>query len=159
MSASSQKRDGAKPAPSRARRILRRLFRCARTTLLIVALLVVVAGFFLNKVGLPEFVKKRVVAQLRAKGWEVEFSRLRLRWYRGLVAEDLQMRRANNQPGPLLFLESAECRFNRDAYRHLKLEVTTVLLSGGRVAVPFARTNQPQTWLQLDDAGDRKSVV
>ena len=78
---------------------MRRLFRCARTTLLILALLVVVAGFFLNKVGLPEFVKQRVVAQLRAKGWEVEFSRLRLRWYRGLVAEDLQMWRADRQPG------------------------------------------------------------
>ena len=95
-----------KPAPSRGKRLGRGLFRCARTTLVVVLLLAAALGLFLNKVGLPEFVKERVIAQARAKGLEVQFSRLRLRWYRGIVAENLHVQGTNSMAGPQLFVHA-----------------------------------------------------
>ena len=62
------------------KRIARGLWRCSRTAVVILVLSGAVLGLFLNKVGLPEFVKARVIAQARAKGLEVQFSRLRLRF-------------------------------------------------------------------------------
>ncbi|HEY3148681.1 MAG TPA: hypothetical protein VGJ75_20135, partial [Dongiaceae bacterium] len=121
-----------KPTPSRRARILRRLFRWGRITVLLLVLATLMAGLFLNKVGLPEFLKRRLVAQMRARGWEVEFSRMRLRWYRGIVAEDLQLRRTNSMVGPHLFIDVAEFRLNREALRDFDLHADAVTVHGAR---------------------------
>jgi len=123
---------GTAQAPRRrAGKIFWRIFRGVRVTGLSVALFVVVTGFFLNKIGLPEFVKRRVVEQLRQKGWEVQFSRLRLRWYRGIVAEHLQLQRTNQLYGPHLFVEEAQCRLKHKAFEHLDLHADSLTLRAG----------------------------
>ena len=113
-------------------------------------LLVVVAGFYLNKAGLPEFVKKRIVAQLHAKGWDVEFSRLRLRWYRGIVAEDLHLRRTNAFNSPHIFVAEAECHLNHTAFKRLEWEIDAVGLKGGRILWMLSDTNQSHASFQMD---------
>ena len=71
----------------RSWRIARRLFRWCRITVLLVLLGVVISGIYLNQVGIPDFIKQPLLAKLRARGVELQFTRLRLRWYRGIVAE------------------------------------------------------------------------
>src|SRR5258708_2948211 len=95
------------PARSRAKRLIWALFRFVRMALVVLLLFALVLGLFLNKVGLPEFVKNRVIAQARASGLAVEFSRLRLLWYRGVVAENLHVQSTNEMAGPQLFVEEA----------------------------------------------------
>jgi hypothetical protein len=57
-----------KPARRRGWRIFFSVFKWCRVALLLAVLSLVVLGLFLNRVGLPEWVKQRIVAQMRALG-------------------------------------------------------------------------------------------
>jgi hypothetical protein len=151
VSATEAKEAGPQPRPSRARLLLRASFRCLRVTVLLLLLIVIVLGLFLNKVGLPDAVKARVTAELRARGWVAEFSRLRLRWYRGLVVEDLQLRQAKAGVGPHLFIEMVECPIHYRALRNFNLEVKGVKLRGGRMIWPLQATNAARQTVILNN--------
>src|ERR1043166_9600939 len=139
--------------PSRSGRILRRLFRwiCRVLVLLILALLV--TAVYLEKAGVPEFVKRRLIDEIRARGWEVEFSRLRFHWYRGVVAENVILKRFGQRPGPLIFVDEAACQFDRRQFHHLEFHPLAVTLRGGRIVWQLRETNQPTATVQLDHVG------
>ena len=143
----------ADPVRPRRRRWPGRLLRWTRTITLLVILVVVISGLFLNKVGLPGFAKDRLVAGLRAKGWEVDFSRARLRWYRGIVVENLHLQRTNQFAGPQVFVDEAQCRLNHDAFKRLELKVDSVHLAGGRLVLPVQTSNQLRRPLIFEDVG------
>jgi hypothetical protein len=142
-----------KPGRRRGWRIFFTTFKWCRIAVLLLVLVVLVFGLFLNHVGLPEWLEQRVEGQFEATGWEVKFSRLRLRWYHGIVAEHLQLQRTNTHNGPHLFLENAEFRLNWKALQHLDLEADSVMLEGGRLLWPLPGTNQPQRTLVFDEIG------
>jgi hypothetical protein len=141
---------GTRHPPGRAWRVCRVAFRWFRIAVLLLVLCFIIAGLFLNHVGLPEQIKRRVVARLRAQGWDVEFSRLRLRWYRGIVAEAVHIQRVNSPKGPQLFVEEAEGSLNFRALGHMKLDVTALVLRDGRLILPFNDTNPPRQTLCLN---------
>src|SRR6266702_3969492 len=94
----------------RFRQKFRRWFRWCRIILLFSVLLLVCALVYLNRVGLPEFLKARLVSELRARGVALNFTRLRLRWYHGLVAENISLGRADDTFGPHLSVGEADIR-------------------------------------------------
>jgi hypothetical protein len=57
----------------------------------LIALAGLLVGLWLNRVGVPDFVKARLVAALSQRGVTLEFSRMRLSLLRGLVADDVQI--------------------------------------------------------------------
>lgn len=147
--------DAPKPKPtkkprSRGWRILIACFKWTRVAILLALLGLVVLGLFLNRVGLPDWVHRRIVAQMEEKGWDMQFSRLRLRWYRGIVADQLQLSRTNTMTGPNLFVESAEFRLNARALRSFDLQANSVLLSGARLVWPLPGTNLPRQTFVLN---------
>src|SRR6266513_1700646 len=92
------------------RRKFRRCFRWCRITLLFSVLLLVGGLVYLNQVGLPEFLKVRLVSELRARGVNLNFTRLRLRWYHGLVAENVSLGRVDDPAGPHLSMGEADLK-------------------------------------------------
>jgi hypothetical protein len=138
---------------SRSRRIVKRLFRwsCRLLVLLVLALLVI--AVYLEKAGLPEFLKKRLVQQVQARGWELDFSAMRFHWYRGIVAENVVLRRADNTPGPIIFVDEAACQLRRENFRRFKFEPQSVNLRGGRIVWQLVETNQPTATIRLDHVG------
>ena len=136
-------------APSRLRRFGRLLWRCVRTGLVLLLLFVAAAAVYMNQFGLPEAAKRRVVAGLRAEGWEVEYSRMRLHGLRAILAENIYFQRANETGGPQLFVEEAEFVLNRAAIRNLDLELDALFLRGGRLLWPLQATNQTPRTLAL----------
>src|ERR1043165_1985248 len=140
----------APPAPGRFRRISRRLCRWFVIVVLLVILGLASLALFINRVGLPEFLKQRVVAQLKAKGWAVQFSQMRFTWQRVIMAQDVQLQRINHRGGPQLFLDTVECRLNRAALRKFEIEFDSVALQGGRLLWSWESTNKPVTALQLN---------
>jgi AsmA-like C-terminal region len=129
-----------------ARRFLRRL----RLAFFVLLFAVVLLGFYLNKAGLPDFVKEDVVARLRARGWDVEFSRLRLRWHRGVVAEDLHIQKRGEEEGPQCFIDEAQLRLDHAAFLKFQIQVDALVLHGGRFLWTFAVTNLPRQTVQLN---------
>lgn len=116
------------------RKIWRRLrlgFRYFRVSIWLFVLIVVASLIYLNQIGLPDFIKNPILAQMRARGLELDFSRLRLEWYRGIVAENINM--GSPEPnGPQFFIDMAEVRLNHRALIHFKVELDSLLIKQAR---------------------------
>src|SRR5262249_25318075 len=100
---------------SRFWRLCRIYFRRFRICMWLIVLFLLGAWSYLNQVGLPGFVKKPLLDKLHARGIDLQFSRLRLRWYRGIVADNVRFGRANESQGPQLSVTEAEVRLNHKA--------------------------------------------
>src|ERR1043166_1247410 len=90
----------------------KRCFCGFRIVILLLVLIVATSILYLNEVGLPSFVKKRVVAALEAEGVNLEFSRLRLSGFRHIVVDDMRLG-LTNATAPLDFTaRKAELNFD-----------------------------------------------
>jgi hypothetical protein len=135
---------------SRFWRICRIYFRRFRIAVWLVVLILIGTFVYLNQIGLPGFIKKPVLENLRAHGLDVRFSRLRLRWYRGLVAEDVRFERADEPFGPQFTVQEIQVRLNHDALAHLRFQVDSLLLNQGRLVWPIPETNAAPRQLAVE---------
>src|SRR5262245_22285691 len=91
-------------AESTTRQILwrkgRKVFRVCRITALLLLLVMVAAGLYLNRAGLPDFLKQPLLNELRSRGVDLRFYKLHLSWHRGFVAENVRFGRIDNTNGP-----------------------------------------------------------
>jgi hypothetical protein len=136
---------------SRFWRICRVYFRRFRIAVWLVVLVLVATFVYLNQVGLPGFVKKPLLENLRARGLDVSFSRLRLRWYRGLVAENLRFVRSDEPLSPQFTIQEAQVRLNHRAMTRLQLQVDSLILRHGRLVWPVPETNQAPRELAVEN--------
>ena len=65
--------------------------RWLRITVLFAVLALVCALVWLNRIGLPDFLKRRLVETLQTRGIELEFTRMRLHFVHGLVIENVRL--------------------------------------------------------------------
>lgn len=111
--------------------------------LLLLILIVVATGAYLNQIGLPGFLKRPLLQKLHARGVDLQFSRLRLRWYRGIVAENVRFGRVETgATNPQLSLDEVQVRFNHDALKQFKLSLDSLILNGGRLLWTLGESNQ-----------------
>jgi hypothetical protein len=136
---------------SRFWRICRIYFRRFRITVWLLVLVLVASLGYLNQVGLPGFVKKPLLENLRARGLDLQFSRLRLRWYRGLVADDVRFVRAEEPLSPQFTIQEVQVRLNHRALAHLQLQIDSLVLRRGRLSWPIAETNQAPRHLAVEN--------
>ena len=107
-----------------------------------VVFVIIAIGGYLNEVGLPDFVKRPLLNRLHARGVDIQFSRLRLRVYRGVVADDVRFYRAgDDNAGPQFSAREVELGLNRAALFKLHLNVDSLILHNGRLVWPPAQTN------------------
>jgi hypothetical protein len=119
----------------------RRLFRWFRIFALLLILLGLGALLYVNRIGLPSFVKTRVVAALEAEGLDLEFKRLRLSGYRHIVIDDMRLI-ATNANAPMNFsARQAELKFNRAALRSFDFKLDSLALQNGRLTIDLGQTN------------------
>ena len=137
--------------PSRFWRICRVYFRRFRIAVWLAILILVAAFTYLNQVGLPGFVKKPLIENLRSRGLDVSFSRLRLRWYRGLVAENVRFVRSDELLSPSFAIGEVQVRLNRPALVRLQLQVDSLVLRQGRLVWPVAETNKAPRELAVEN--------
>ena len=116
-------------------------FRWFRIATLLAVLALVCAFVWFNRVGLPEFLKRPLVEKLRARGVELEFTRLRLRFVRGLVAENVHLGHAATPGSPTLSLAEVQLRLDHRALLHRRLQINGLILREGKLVWPFTPTN------------------
>jgi hypothetical protein len=112
---------------------MRLLFRIVRTTVVVVVILLLTLAAYLNWWGLPEPLEQEVISQFRARGMDLSFSRVRFRWWHGIIAENISLRRANDSTGARLYATQARLYLNREALRQRKLEPEALVLREGRL--------------------------
>jgi hypothetical protein len=98
--------------------------------------------FYLNQVGLPGFVKKPLLQKLRAHGVDLQFSRLRIRWTEGIVAEDVRFGRPDSPSSPSMSLREVQVQVNARALASLRLQIDGLVLRQGKLVWPLAETNR-----------------
>jgi hypothetical protein len=116
-------------------------FRWFRIATLLAVLALVCAFVWFNRVGLPEFLKRPLVEKLHARGVELEFTRLRLRFVRGLVAENVRLGHAATPDSPTLSLAEVQLRLDHRALLHRRVQINGLVLRDGRLVWPVTATN------------------
>jgi len=123
-------------------------FRWCRISALLLVLAAVCAFVWLNRVGLPDFLKTRLVAALHSRGIELEFSRMRLRVTRGFVADNVRIGDARNPGSPALSLAEIELRLDfRTLLLHRQFQIDGLVLREGELVW----TVSPADVLTLDN--------
>jgi len=131
-------------------RTARIYFRRFRITVWVLVLILLGGLVYLNQIGLPDFAKKPLLEKLRARGLELQFSRLRLSWYHGVVADNVRFGRADEPLSPQLTLAEVRLRFNHAALARLQFQLDSLVLRRGRLVWPIAEANQPPRQLAVD---------
>ena len=141
--------------PSRFWRLCRIYFRRVRISVWLAILTFLGSWIYLNQVGLPGIIKKPLLEKLRAQGLDLQFSRLRLRWYEGIVADNVHFGQADEPFSP--HLSSAEVGLVLDfkALTRLRLQINSLALRKGRLIWPLSETNGQTRQLTLDDIQTR----
>ena len=121
-------------------------FRWCRISLWLVVLTALCAVVWVNKIGLPDFLKTRLVATLHERGINLEFSRMRLHFVRGIVAENVRIG-GTRATGPLLTLAEVQLQLDFHALLGRRVQVDGIFLRQGRLVWPLSLTNH----LQLDN--------
>ena len=128
--------------PSRPVSRRRRVFRFVRRLGLLLLLTVVVAAVYLNQIGLPGFLKDRLLASLRERGVQAEFKRLHWQWPQSVVAEGLLLRRTGDRPGPEFSSASAGVRFDWSGWFPPRGRVESMVIHNGAFSWVLTGTNQ-----------------
>ena len=122
-------------------------FRWFRITMLMLVLAAVCAFVWVNRIGLPDFLKTRLVQALHSRGMDLEFSRMRLRVMRGIVAENVRIGDARIAGSPSLSLEEIQLRLDHHALLHWHLQIDGLILRQGELNWPIPQSRS----LALDD--------
>lgn len=120
-------------------------FRRFRIGVLLVVLAGVAALLYLNRVGLPDFVKRPLLEKLHARGIDLQFTRLRWRPVYGIVADNVSFGQTNGLAGPKLMLKEIQVRLNYPALLKREVQVKSLALHNGRLVwtIPDRDTNNP----------------
>jgi hypothetical protein len=124
-------------------RLCRIYFRRFRISIWVVTIIVLSAILYLNRVGLPEFVKRPLVNKLRESGIALEFAQLRWHWGDGIVAHSVSFGSMNEPAAPQLFAERVQIRLNGGVLLHGRLQVDSLGLEGGRLEWIPLNSNTP----------------
>jgi hypothetical protein len=124
----------AKPGFWRACRIS---FLCARCCVWALLLLVLLSVAWFNFVGLPDFLKTRLVAALQQRGVQLEFSRMRWHFIHGLVCDNVRIGALQSAGAPLFRAQEVQLRLDYPALLHLRAQVDGLVLRRGKFTLPL----------------------
>ncbi len=129
------------PAPPGFWRKCRTGFRRLRITVLFAVLALVCALVWFNRIGLPDFLKRRLVETLQTRGIKLEFTRMRLNFVHGLVVENVRLGHAEAPDDPVLSLAEIQLQLNYRALLRRQWQIDGLLLRQGKFVWPLTPTN------------------
>jgi len=116
-------------------------FRCVRFGIWLVVLAIIGAFLWFNRIGLPDFLKTRLVSTLHERGVELEFSRMRLSLVHGLVADKVQAGTGRTPDSATFTARSVWFQFDFPALWHRRLQLDGLVLRDGNFSLPLSPTN------------------
>jgi hypothetical protein len=133
----------------RSVRICRVTFRWCRISVWFLILLAVMACGYLHWVGLPDFLKKPILAHLREGGFEAQFSSMRLGWGPSIIIKDAFFQRYSQQPEPQLRADRADLEMTWLDLARAKVGLKSLEVYDGKLQFPAA--GQSNSVLSFDD--------
>ncbi len=133
----------AKKKPHRFWRRARIAFRWSRILIWTVLLAFVISAIYLNQVGLPEFLKQPLLVELRERGWNVEFQRMRWGWFRGIVIENAVFSPVKITSATRFTAERAELNADFSKILDSKVTLKSLVIEGGELVARVATNTAP----------------
>jgi hypothetical protein len=115
--------------------------RWFRRALIVATLAAICIFLWLNRVGVPDFLKTRLVGELQSRGVKLEFTRMRLSLVRGLVADNVRIGLAQTSGGAALSLAEVQLQLDFHAMLRRQLQVDGLVLRRGELTLPVSPTN------------------
>ena len=116
-------------------------FRCVRIAAWLLVLTGLIFFIWCNRVGLPDFLKARLVATLSERGVKLEFSRMRISLVRGLVAENVRAGQMQADESPSFAARQIHLQINFPALLHRRWQVDGLVIRDGEFILPLSPTN------------------
>jgi len=126
-------------SPPKKSRLIRRLrggFRWARITVWFLIFLAVVAVAYLHLLGLPDFLKRPLLARMRERGFEAQFTSAKLGWGPAVIIENASFRRPDQPLSPRLSAAQTHVLLNWTELLHRRLKVDGFRVQQGKLQVP-----------------------
>lgn len=140
-----------RPFVRRVWRTSRFCFRWLRIVVWLAVLAVLCAYIYLTQIGLPDFLKERLVAELHSRGLDLQYEEMRLDPLGHIVAENIRFERSDDPSSPTLFISRVGLNLNWEALKHRRLVVDSLLIRKARLTIPLLTSNQPPEQLTVDD--------
>lgn len=116
-------------------------FRCVRITVWVLVLAVIGLFLWCNRVGLPDFLKTRLVANLHERGLNLEFSRVRLSLVHGIIAENVHLEQTQTNSPANIAARRVQMEFDWPAlFRHQRLDLDGLVLHDTKFALELSPT-------------------
>ena len=130
-------------------RTCRTAFRWCRFTLWTVLALALLMFAWLDLVGLPDFLKTRIISTLQDRGLDLQFTRMRFRPVHGFVVD--QVRIGGMTDTNLAVFTAGELQLHLDypALLHRQIQVDGLVVRNGKFILPVSPTNS-LTWQNID---------
>jgi hypothetical protein len=116
-------------------------FRWVRLTVLFTVLALICALGWFNRIGLPDFLKRRLVQTLQARGVDLDFTRMRLHFVHGLVVDNVRIGHAAAPDDPVFTLARGQLRLNYRALLRRQWQIDGLVLREGKLTWPLSPTN------------------
>lgn len=126
------------------------IFRGCRIGAWSAALALVCIFIWLNQFGLPGFLKRPLVEELRGHGVDLKFSRLRVNIFGGLIADNVRIGQVETAASPTLWSRQVRVELNSHAFWHGHLQVDGLGLREGKFTWPVPETNGVSRELVVD---------
>ena len=94
-----------------------------RRAALVAVAAAICAFLWFNRVGLPDFLKRRLVESLHARGLKLQFDRMRLSLVNGLVAKNVRASHAAGPDSPVLSARQVRLELDYPAMLHRRLQL------------------------------------
>jgi hypothetical protein len=115
--------------------------RWSRRAAMVAAVALICAFVWFDRVGVPDFLQRRLVATLHDHGVELEFSRLRFSLLRGLIAENVRVGHAAAPDSPAISAQEVRLELNCRAALHWRLQLDGFTMREGKFILPLSPTN------------------
>ena len=115
--------------------------RWLRRAALVAVVAAICAFLWFNRVGLPDFLKQRLVDSLHARGVELQFDRMRLSLVNGLVAENVRAGHAAGPDSPALSAREVRLELDYPAMLRRRLQLNGLVLREAGFILPLSPTN------------------
>ncbi|MEO7676451.1 MAG: hypothetical protein ABIV39_06785, partial [Verrucomicrobiota bacterium] len=104
-------------------------------------LLGVIAVIYVTTIGLPEFLKGPLLAEVRAAGIQLDFQRIRWLWYRGIVIDRAAFSWLKDPMQPNFSAKEAELDLDLRSLFDSHPRLNSITLKEGSLLWPVAKTN------------------
>ncbi|MBC8003726.1 MAG: hypothetical protein H7X97_14165, partial [Opitutaceae bacterium] len=122
--------------------VCRKVFRWCRIAAFLLFIALMLSGLYLHLVGLPDFLKRPVLSELKSLGVDLQFQNVKMSWFWGLIVDQPVIAVASQTNGPVFSATEIELGISAASALQRRLRFDSIRITQGKISQPLSATNQ-----------------